>query len=931
VRAGGSRRRVTRLTALAATVALLTGGAIASGAGAVASPSPEPAAAAAGQPAAAASPSPEAPQAGAAQTAAAQTAAANQGLPASLDVVMLGNSLTRHGPLDDTNWQVTRGMAASADDKDYVHQVVTQLAEVGVTANPYVDNLFALEQDPAQYQPPAELIALAQNADLLVIQVGDNVHSPHIEDFVAAFPQFLAKVKPLNGQLQCLGRWWETLSAPPAELVEATIKDSCEAAGGQYIKLFDLKSRLAHTPINSPVGDPYWNRSDINNHPSDTGMAAIASRIVSAWRTAVDGPQVGVYYFPGWYDQAPTEPGYGWPGFQWTSQQEPLLGFYNDLDVTVLDQQINWMADAGLDFVLYDWYTAASNSSLEVFRQAPSRQRVDYALLWANHQTGDTDSGIVESVAEWDSLVDRWIDYMADANYLHVDGLPVLYIFNCELLKQSAWALFPTEHPGYSTDQMLDRARQRARAAGLPGIYFVLAVEANQYWMDDFAPKAQVEALSAYNYHAYPNELPFSHSYQELDQAYRNQWRYILNHTTSDQPYFVPLTAGWDKRPWGGSASDPAHDLCTPVDVGEFKAHLEAAYDKLTDWNLTRGIGVIFAWNEFGEGGYIEPTVGRGDAYLAAVRQVFGDGQDQVANGWAYVSGHTYYFEAGARTIGWRQIEGRWYLFDQSGWLVDQTDAPVVGGVVLSGAARVGSVLTVTVTGVVPAGAVVTLTWFRGTSVISGVTGSTYTLTAADAGRDITVKVTATAGGQTSPAKYSNHIEVLGVTSVVLTGTPIPGGTLSVGVVFLPVDGSLTYQWYRGTKVISGVTGRTYQLTAADAGQDVVVKVTVSQGGVAGPVKYSNHVEVLGVSAASLTRVVSGTSAPSLRVAVSYLPADAVVSLLWFRDGVTIPGVTGLTYVPTVSDRGKDVVVKVTVVKAGLGVVVKYTNHLVVP
>ncbi|MDR1798440.1 MAG: hypothetical protein LBR19_00930, partial [Bifidobacteriaceae bacterium] len=171
---------------------------------------------------------------------------------------------------------------------------------------------------------------------------------------------------------------------------------------------------------------------------------------------------------------------------------------------------------------------------------------------------------------------------------------------------------------------------------------------------------------------------------------------------------------------------------------------------------------------------------------------------------------------------------------------------PVIDRVDLAGAASVGGRLSATVYGHDLTGATMLYQWYRGTKLISGVTGPTYTVQAADAGQDLVVKVTASRTGQPSSTKYSNHVLIFGIASVTVTGTAAEGNTLTSAVVYQPANVTLTYQWYRGTSAISGARNPTYNLVNADAGQDIVLKVTLTQTGLTSSIKYSNHVLVLG-------------------------------------------------------------------------------------
>lgn len=64
-------------------------------------------------------------------------------------------------------------------------------------------------------------------------------------------------------------------------------------------------------------------------------------------------------------------------------------------------------------------------------------------------------------------------------------------------------------------------------------------------------PPNSYDAVSAYNYHiGISNGIPKknSYSYQELIAGYKYTWNKILS--DSDLPYIIPVSSGWDRRPW---------------------------------------------------------------------------------------------------------------------------------------------------------------------------------------------------------------------------------------------------------------------------------------------------------------------------------------------------------------------------------------------
>jgi hypothetical protein len=350
-------------------------------------------------------------------------------------------------------------------------------------------------------------------------------------------------------------------------------------------------------------------------------VALVLSGILSVTALAAPSYQIGVYYYPGWSPniKGPNTPD-TWNDIKpYADEREPLLGWYHDGKRSTLDRQLAWMADHGIAFTIFDWYwekgKPATETSVRAYLESPERKRVRYALLWANHTNEPN------SLKEWDALSDFWISqHLKNPEYIQIDGKPALFVFSPEVLDQQARLI------GVPVAKLLDRTRSKARAAGLKGVYFVLCVPAIEHWVKGFAPAAGFDALSAYNYHfgvegdAAKQTSP-SETFEELDDGYRKQWRWIL--ANSQLPYFPAMTSGWDNRPWGGS-KNPRHDnsVSTPQ---TFEAHLRAAKAAMDAHpEKTKRIGVVCCWNEFGEGSYIEPTKKHGHQYLERVRQVFG-------------------------------------------------------------------------------------------------------------------------------------------------------------------------------------------------------------------------------------------------------------------------------------------------------------------
>ncbi len=120
-----------------------------------------------------------------------------------------------------------------------------------------------------------------------------------------------------------------------------------------------------------------------------------------------------------------------------------------------------------------------------------------------------------------------------------------------------------------------------------------------------------------------------------------------------------------------------------------------------------------------------------------------------------------------------------------------------------------------------------TVAWLRGGTVIPGARGSSYTLVAADAGKQIACRVTAT-NSQGSADASSDSVVVLGrpklTRRAVVRGTPRSGRILSVSA-SLTGDAEISYQWLRNGRAIAGARKQTYRVRRSDAGTVIACRI----------------------------------------------------------------------------------------------------------
>lgn len=352
------------------------------------------------------------------------------------------------------------------------------------------------------------------------------------------------------------------------------------------------------------------------------GLAALVCGLlvlVAAMPARAADPKLGVFYFPGWKEGArglayprPWEPIKRYP------EREPLLGWYDEGQPAVMEQHLAWMAGHGIGYVVFDWYWDGRRPVLEHalrnYTASRGKAKVPYALLWANHGEKVLSESEIAAMAEHLAR-----EHFRRPEYLKVDGKPLLFLLSPEILEANAQAL---RVPHARLTGLIQTA---AEAAGLPGVLLAGGAGGGANPVTQNARRWGYGAHFVYNYSAgmagTRGQPRGTHSYAELDEVYREHWNWFMQR--SELPYVLPMTSGWDKRPWGGSA-DPKRDGSVAT-VGQFTQHLKAGHEMIRrHTDKTLGLGVLCCWNEFGEGAYIEPTKAQGFKVLEAVKAAFG-------------------------------------------------------------------------------------------------------------------------------------------------------------------------------------------------------------------------------------------------------------------------------------------------------------------
>ena len=277
---------------------------------------------------------------------------------------------------------------------------------------------------------------------------------------------------------------------------------------------------------------------------------------------------------------------------------------------------------------------------------------------------------------------------------------------------------------------------------------------------------------------------------------------------------------------------------------------------------------------------------------------------------------------------------------------VTAANNPATGAPTISGTAQVGETLTASTTGIADSDgltfATFTYQWIKldsnlNDSDISGATGSTYTLVAADAGTGIKVRVSFTDDAGNTESLTNESALIVMAANNPATGAPTISGTAQVGETLTASttgiadsDGlafaTFTYQWIKldsnlNDSDISGATGSTYTLVAADAGTGIKVRVSFTDD--AGNTESLTNESALIVMAANNPATGAPTISGTARVGETLTASatgiadtdgltNATFTYQWLADDADIAGATGSTYTLVAADAGKAIKVQVS-------------------
>jgi len=276
--------------------------------------------------------------------------------------------------------------------------------------------------------------------------------------------------------------------------------------------------------------------------------------------------------------------------------------------------EIDAAADAGLTYFAFVAYAEDDPMSLglRAYLEAPNRRRINFALISEIDKWGGR--------SLYRPVVERFVRLMLEPGYQRTpQGRPLFFL---GFVRDDDIA---RRFGGRAGARMaIDDFRRLAREAGLPEPYIVL-MERQAGRAVPLARDLGLDAVSAY---AVADNTVQAGSYHQLTELVERWWAEAQH---AGLPVLPPVMTGWDRRPrvlnplsWerGMYSEEQMRRYFEPPTPAELQAHLLAALkaaDREPQAAEARSV-IVYAWNEFDEGGWLAPTRGDAANRLRAVR-----------------------------------------------------------------------------------------------------------------------------------------------------------------------------------------------------------------------------------------------------------------------------------------------------------------------
>ncbi len=325
---------------------------------------------------------------------------------------------------------------------------------------------------------------------------------------------------------------------------------------------------------------------------------------------------VGVNYFSGWWRPLPNK--YIIKGKDWRmdyKERIPLLGAYNDSET--MDAEIIAASDYAIDYFQFLWYVEEPerhphgkrlNDGLRNFLNSPFNNKMKFCLEFCNHPPFELTNDEI-----WKQTCIFWTDIMKHPSYLRIEGKAVFKIHGYDYFKAQCGTV-------QKYKKYINILRETAQKNGAGELLIGAGITSMKPF--DISEEIYYKNLDWVGAYMWVPDYPQKEELYPYEKLASGSIEFLRGWKNASLPYAPYIPAGWNPRPWGdprAAFENPSYEQLTNI-LYTIKEMLRNgdSYNIANKKMLT-----IYAWNEFGEGGYLAPTAGEGYLKLDAVKNIF--------------------------------------------------------------------------------------------------------------------------------------------------------------------------------------------------------------------------------------------------------------------------------------------------------------------
>lgn len=306
--------------------------------------------------------------------------------------------------------------------------------------------------------------------------------------------------------------------------------------------------------------------------------------------------------------------------------------YYSLEDINILKWQASIAKQYGIYGFAYYHYWSEGDMLLEKPAEIMLKNKeidIPFCFSWANHTwtrcwADKTDEVLWEQKYgdenDWKNHFFYLLPFFKDKRYIKIDNKPVMILYNPKNVKE-----FPF---------MMDLWQKLAKENGLTGIYFMN--QENKYDMfkepggeyfdasiefqmnravNEFISKSPLFALERI-LNRVADKLPILRcKFTTMHYTYDQIWKIILNETPKSNKHYPGAFVDWDNSPRRKNRGQ----VCIGFTPKKFESYLTKQIFRARNI-YNKDYLFMFAWNEWGESGYLEPDEKYGYEILQAVK-----------------------------------------------------------------------------------------------------------------------------------------------------------------------------------------------------------------------------------------------------------------------------------------------------------------------